>query len=103
MIREANVGNVKVVYPYSGAVENEVDLPHWCMTGVGCRITSICVLEAGGSQEERKFPVAPERIEITCNNDFFVCLLGESMQLLQLVLPMSVFERKVDDEHGDGP
>ncbi len=103
MIRETNVGNVKVVYPYSGAVENEVDLPHWCMAGVGCRITSIRVLEAGGSQEESKFPVTPKRVKISSNDNFLVRLLGESMQLFQLILPMSVFERKMDDEHGDGP
>lgn len=77
MIREANVRDVKVINTYPGAVENEVDLPHWRMAGVGGRVTYISAFETSGTEKESEFPVPPEGVEVTGDDDFFVGFLCE--------------------------
>ncbi len=102
MIGQADVGDVKVIDADAGAMQNKVNLPQWCMAWMGWDVGEIGVFQSRCGKKKIEFATAPEGIEIAGNNHFLVGILGQGMELLELVLPVPVFKRQVDNKNGNG-
>jgi hypothetical protein len=69
---------------------------------MGRHIGEVGVFQSCCGKKKIQFPTAPEGIEIAGDDDFLVGILGKGVQLLELVLPVPVFQRQMDDKNGDG-
>ncbi len=103
MVGETHFRDIKGIDTDPGAVEDEIYLAlrrmAWVRRGVG----DVGIFQAGGGKKQIELPATPQRVEITCNNNIFIDITGEGVQLFKLVLPVAIFERQVDDEDGNGP
>ena len=102
MIGQAHVRDIKIIDADAGTMQNKVNLPEWGMAWVRRDIGKIGVFQSRSSQKKIQLAAAPEGIEIAGNNHLLGGILGKGMELFELVLPVPVFERQVDDENGDG-
>ena len=71
------------------------------MTGVGRGTFSVGIFQAGCGEKEPQFPAAPEGVEVSCDDYLFLRILDQAVELLELVLPVAIFQREVDDIYDD--
>jgi hypothetical protein len=81
-------------------VQDEVYLSVRSVAWVGWHIGNICVLKVCCRKKQIEFPASPEGIEITCKNDFLICVLNKAVEVLKLVLSVPIFERQVHNKDG---
>ena len=55
-------------------------------------VGKVSVFQPCRGKEKVQLPTAPKGIEIACNDDLLVSILGKGMQLFELVLSVSVFQ-----------
>ena len=68
------------------------------MAWVGRAVVEISIFHIRCSKEQFQLVAAPECVEIATYNDWFVCFFNELVEVLQLILAMAEFQRKMDDE-----
>lgn len=91
MIRQAYVGNIKIIDADAGAVQDKINLPQRCVAGVGRHIGQVGVFQCRRGEKKIQFPAAPEGIEVAGNDYFLVGLLDKIVQFFKLVLSVAVF------------
>ena len=102
MIGKADIGDIKVINADARTVQDKINLPQGGMAWVGRNVCQVGVFQTCRGKKKVQFPAAPEGIEVAGNDNFLVGILDQAVQLLELILPMPVFERQVDDKNGDG-
>lgn len=98
MIGELNFRYCKGKYSQLLAVQYEIKLPVRGVAWVGWPAVGVGAFQTCCRQKQFKFITAPEGIEITGEDHRLVHLFEELMEPVQLVLPMPVFQRQMDNE-----
>lgn len=90
MIGKPYLWDVKTVDTDSRAMQYEVYLALWGMARMRRRIGDVSVFQTSCGKKQIEFPASPECVEIPGYNDVFIDIANESVQLFQLVLPVSI-------------
>ena len=81
--------------------QDKVQLLSWAEARIGGFARGVGGHEAGSRREKLDFIIPPEGVEIARDYDRFGAGLDEIIKVGQLVMPMPVFERKMDQENPD--
>ena len=71
------------------------------MAGVRRLIGQVCIAQIRSTQEQLKFPVSPECIEISGHDNMLISLLDQLLEVRQLMLSVSELKRKMNDKDND--
>jgi hypothetical protein len=102
MIGQTDIRDIKVINADARTVQDKINLPQGSMAWMRWFVGQVGVFQTCSGKKKIQFPAAPEGIEVAGNDHFLVGILDKVVQLFELILPMPVFERQVDDKNGDG-
>ncbi len=77
MVREAYIGDIKIIYLNAGTMQDEINLPHWRVTRMGRHIGEIGIFQAGRGKEKIQLPAAPECVEVAGDDNFLIGVQGK--------------------------
>lgn len=101
MIGKTYIGDLKIRSLQFMAMEDEIYLPAGRMAGMGRDARGIGVLQSGCSQKQFKLPASPEGIEIPGDDYRFSHVFNQTVETLQLILAVPVFQGQMNDEEDD--
>ena len=100
MVGQPDVGNPEFSDFDSIAIEYEIELLAGRPAGVRGQTLDIGAAEPGGLHKQVYLVLAPECVEIAGDDYRFLTRANQVVQMAQLIMPMAVFQRQMDQEHG---
>lgn len=101
MIGKTDIGDLEIGDPQAVTMEDEVNLAMRGMAGMGGDVGGIGIRKSGCGQEEFKLPAPPEGVEISADNHRLADVFDQMVEMLQLILPVPVFQGEMDDKKDD--
>ena len=99
MIGEFDLGDLKIVDFYLRTVEDVIQLSARSPAGVRGLTVAVGIFQPGGRQKQLQFPGTPKDVKISGHNDRLFFLVYHGMQILQLILPVTIFYGQMYQEN----